>query len=132
MKHRGSRTRRRKPSLWRRHILSHEQFEELSALAAVGEISHDDWLRLKSHLEECAQCRCIFADVGEIHAKWLPEHPDFEMWRDATSDERLRKAILRRVTKEGARFSKPAQSAGRIAEEPDHSWRMIPIWVAVG
>jgi hypothetical protein len=98
----------------------------------VGEISHDDWQRLKSHLEECAQCRCVFADVGEIHAKWLPEHPDFEIPRDLASDQRLRKAILRRVGKEGARFSKPAQNAGRLSGKPAHSWRMIPVWVAVG
>jgi hypothetical protein len=102
------------------------------ALAAVGEISHDDWLRLKSHLEECAQCRCVFADVGEIHAKWLPEHPDFEIPRDVTSDQRLRKAILRRVSKEGARFSKSAQNAGRVPENQDDSCRMIPVWVAAG
>jgi hypothetical protein len=98
----------------------------------VGEISHDDWQRLKSHLEECAQCRSVFADVGEIHAKWLPEHPDFEISRDVGSDQRLRKAILRRVGKEGARFSKPAQNAGRLPEKPVHSWRMIPVWVTVG
>jgi len=98
----------------------------------VGEISHDDWQRLKSHLEECSQCRCVFADVGEIHAKWLPEHPDFEIPRDVASDERLRKAILRRVSKEGARFSKPAQNAGRSLGKRVHSWRMIPVWVAVG
>ena len=98
----------------------------------MGEIGHDDWQRLKSHLEECAQCRCVFADVGEIHAKWLPEHPDFEIPRDAASDQRLRKAILGRVSKEGARFSKPAQNAGRIPKDRDHSWRMIPVWVALG
>jgi len=83
-------------------------------------------------LEECAQCRSVFADVGEINAKWLPEHPDFEIPRDVASDQCLRKAILRRVGKEGARFSKPAQNAGRLPEQPVHSWRMIPVWVAVG
>jgi hypothetical protein len=98
----------------------------------VGEISHDDWQRLKSHLEECAECRCVFADVGEIHAKWLPEHPDFEIQRDVASDQRLRKAILRRVSKEGAQFSKPAQNAGRVPGKPTQSWRMIPVWIAVG
>src|SRR5713226_5799086 len=132
MNHGSRTTRQRNQSLWRQYILSHDQFEELSALAAVGEISHDDWQRLKSHLGECAQCRSVFADVGEIHAKWLPEHPDFEIPRDVPSDQRLRKAILRRVSKEGARFSKPAQNAGRLSGKPVHSWRMIPVWIAVG
>ena len=98
----------------------------------MGEISHDDWQRLKSHLEECAQCRCVFADVGEIHANWLPEHPDFEIPRDVASDQRLRKAILRRVSKEGARFSKLAHNARPLPEKRVHSWHMIPVWVAVG
>jgi hypothetical protein len=98
----------------------------------VGEISHDDWQRLKSHLEGCAECRCVFADVGEIHAKWLPEHPDFEIPRDVASDQRLRNAILRRVSIEGAQFSKSAQNAGLLPGKRVHSWRMIPVWVAAG
>jgi hypothetical protein len=102
----------------------------LSALAAVGEISHDEWQRLKSHLEECAQCRSVFADVGEIHAKWLPEHPDFEISRDRESDQRRRQAILRRVSNNGARFSKAAQNPGRLPEAPLQSWRLIPAFAA--
>src|SRR5260370_40266845 len=92
-------TRQRSQSLWRQHILNHDQFEELSALAAVGEISHDDWQRLKSHLEECGQCRSVFADVGEIHAKWLPEDPDFGIPRDVVSDQQLPKTMTRVVSK---------------------------------
>jgi hypothetical protein len=46
--------------------------------------------------------------VGQIQSEWLPEHPDFEIERDPTVDLRLRRAILKRVTKSGARFSKPA------------------------
>jgi hypothetical protein len=96
----------------------------------VGEISHDDWQRLKSHLEECVQCRSVFADVGEIHAKWLPEHPHFEIARDRESNQRLRQAILRRVSKDGARFSKAAQNAGRLPETSYQSWRLIPAFAA--
>jgi len=98
----------RKYGHWRWDILNHEQFEELSALAAAGEIGHEDWQRLKAHLDECASCRGVFADVGQIQSEWLPEHPDFEITRDSNKDLRLRKAILKRVTKSGARFSKIA------------------------
>ena len=33
-------------------------------MAATGEIGHEDWQTLKAHLEECATCRAVFADVG--------------------------------------------------------------------
>jgi hypothetical protein len=79
-------------------------------LAAAGEIGHDDWQVLKAHLEECAPCQGVLADAGEIHAKWLPEHPDFQIAREPHSDLRLRKAILKGATKAGARFSKAAQA----------------------
>jgi len=85
-------------------------------LAAAGEIGHDDWQVLKAHFEECAPCRGVFSDVGEIHTKWLPEHPDFEIVREPHSDLHLRKAILKRATKAGARFSKAAQAQPRLVE----------------
>ena len=91
-------------------------------MAAGGGIGHDDWQVLKAHLEECAPCRGVFADVGEIHAKWLPEHPDFQITREPHSDLRLRKAILKRATKAGARFSKAAQAQPQFAEA-QHSLR---------
>ena len=85
-------------------------------MAAAGEIGHEDWKTLKAHLEECLPCRGVFADVGQIQSEWLPEHPDFEITRDCNADLRLRKAILKRVTKSGARFSKAAQQGPRSAE----------------
>jgi hypothetical protein len=71
-------------------------------------------------LDECASCRAVFADVGQIQSEWLPEHPDFEIERDQNADLRLRRAILKRVTKSGARFSKPAltRSEFRIPLRP--------------
>jgi len=101
-------------------------------LAAAGEIGHDDWQVLKAHLEECASCRAVFADIGQIHSEWLPEHPDFEIARDPSSDLRLRKAILKRVTKSGARFSKAALTRPRWAKvrfslmRPARAW----LWAA--
>jgi hypothetical protein len=100
-------------------------------LAAAGEIGHDDWQVLKAHLEECAPCRGVFADVGEIHAKWLPEHPDFQITREPHSDLRLRKAILKRATKAGARFSKAAQAQPQLVEAQPSLWGARPwLWAA--
>ena len=100
-------------------------------MAAAGEIGHDDWQALKAHLEECAPCRAVFADVGEIHAKWLPEHPDFEIAREPHSDLRLRKAILKRATKAGARFSKAAQAQPQSVGAQPSLWGARPwLWAA--
>lgn len=85
-------------------------------MAAAGEIGHEDWQALKAHLDECASCRAVFADVGQIQSEWLPEHPDFEIERDPNTDLRLRKAILKRVTKSGARFSKAALTRSDSSE----------------
>jgi TolA-binding protein len=98
-------------------------------LAAAGEIGHDDWQALKAHLEECAPCRAVFADVGEIHAKWLPEHPDFEITREPHSELRLRKAILKRATKAGARFSKAAQAQPQFVEAQRSLWGAARPWL---
>jgi hypothetical protein len=98
-------------------------------LAAAGEISHDDWQVLKAHLEECAPCQGVFADAGEIHAKWLPEHPDFQIAREPHSDLRLRKAILKRATKAGARFSKAAQAQPQFVEAQHSLWGAARTWL---
>jgi hypothetical protein len=99
-------------------------------MAAVGEISHDDWSRLKLHLEECSECRSVFADVGEIYAKWLPELPNFEITRDPQSDARLRKTILKRASKEGARLSEIAQAGSLPLAAGRSGWqatRVLPV-----
>lgn len=98
-------------------------------MAAAGEISHDDWQVLKAHLEECAPCQGVFADAGEIHAKWLPEHPDFQIAREPHSDLRLRKAILKRATKAGARFSKAAQAQPQFVEAQHSLWGAARTWL---
>ena len=84
---------------------------------------------LKAHLEECAPCRGIFVDAGEIHAKWLPEHPDFQIAREPHSDLRLRKAILKRATKAGARFSKAAQAQPQFVEAQRSLWGAARPWL---
>jgi hypothetical protein len=98
-------------------------------LAAAGEIGHDEWQVLKAHLEECAPCRGVSADVGEIHTKWLPAHPDFEIAREPHSNVRLRKAILKRATRAGARFSKAAQAQRQLVDAEHSFWGAGRPWL---
>lgn len=83
-------------------------------------------------MEECVQCRIVFEDVNEICAQWLPEYPAFKVPRDEASEQRLRKAILARVSRQGGSFSKAAQSAGHVSKARIDPWRIAPVWVAIG
>jgi hypothetical protein len=47
--------------------------------------------------------------MEEIHATWLPEHPEFNIRREKNADARLRSAILQRAAKQGAKFSREAK-----------------------
>src|SRR5574341_67078 len=96
----------------------HAQFEQLCTLAAAGELDLHDRQALKEHLDACASCRGVLADMEEIHAQWLPEHQGFEMTTDPQFDLYLRNAILKRAAKEGARFSRDARQSSRAPGIP--------------
>src|SRR5690348_11138786 len=89
-------------------MLDHEQFEELCAMAAAGEIGAADRQELSSHVEHCASCEKTLADMKEIHATWLPERNGFEIKRSHAAESKLRQSILQRVGAEGAQFSREA------------------------
>lgn len=89
-------------------MLIHDQFEELCALACAGEIGTEDAKLLEQHLDECAACRSVFADLSEIHAEWLPTHSDSASLPVGHTDWRLRQRILKLAGSEGARFSDAA------------------------
>ena len=55
------------------HEGSHpEYFEELSALAAGGQISAAEFVELQGHLEMCAHCRSVYADFMDLLHNKLP------------------------------------------------------------
>src|SRR5436190_16233070 len=55
----------------------HEHFEELSAIAAHGQISEEEFVELQQHLEQCSPCRSIYDDyVDLLHDKLPLAHPD--------------------------------------------------------
>lgn len=89
---------------------THEQFEQLCALAAAGEMNVAEAASLKDHLEECASCRGVLTDFNEIHAQWLPSHPAFDELPDSHAETRLRRTILHQAQVEGAQFSEAASS----------------------
>jgi TolA-binding protein len=52
---------------------THEQYEELSALAASGQASADELNDLRSHLEGCPSCRSAAYDFTQISAQGLSQ-----------------------------------------------------------
>lgn len=56
--------------------------------------------------------------MEEIHATWLPEHPEFDIRREKDADARLRSAILQRAGKHGAKFSREAKACRGV----DNVW----------
>jgi hypothetical protein len=51
--------------------LNHERFEELAALAAVGELSAFELKYLREHLSECLSCRKAYEEFIEVTANHL-------------------------------------------------------------
>jgi hypothetical protein len=52
---------------------THEQYEELCALAASGQASQDELEDLRSHLERCLSCRSAAYDFTQISAQALSQ-----------------------------------------------------------
>ena len=52
---------------------THEQYEELCALAASGQASQDELEDLRSHLETCPSCRSATYDFTQISAQALSQ-----------------------------------------------------------
>lgn len=52
---------------------THEQYEELCALAASGQASPDELTELRSHLEGCPTCRSTAYDFTQISAQGLSQ-----------------------------------------------------------
>lgn len=52
---------------------THEQYEELCALAASGQASTDELADLRSHLEGCPSCRSAVYDFTQISAQGLSQ-----------------------------------------------------------
>jgi hypothetical protein len=53
-------------------LSDHSQFEELCALATVGEISPAEYRKLSEHLRECAPCRDCYAGIRDLVHLDLP------------------------------------------------------------
>lgn len=96
-------------------MLRHEYFEELAALAAIGQISGSEMGELEKHLENCAGCRTAYADFAEIAESDLPmvgDRPNKMPWLRTRwgADREYRQRFVGRARAEGIRFSPDVDS----------------------
>jgi hypothetical protein len=116
-------------------MLNHEQFEELCALAATGQLSSDEQQQLNEHLEGCQACRAACEEFSLV-LRELPATEgrlvDRAVFRQIDESE-SRKQFLARARAGGRRFSEEAQKG-----PSDKRWRfprrLLPAyqWVAAG
>ena len=101
---------------------THEQYEELCALAASGQASPDELTDLRSHLEDCPDCRSAAYDFTQVSAQGLSQ----------LAAKRLRCKIPSGMTQ---RFAARARSEGielsrenvLLAPAANHRWLFATI-----
>lgn len=125
-------------------IDSHDQFLELCALAASGDLSPSEHKRLSAHLAICAACREAqkqFASLisGPISALAAEEHAD----RDANPDsswsiDEAEAALFDRLAREQGEEGSQRQPVSEVSDENfayrpaqaamDNTWRQL--WIS--
>ena len=83
---------------------THEQYEELCALAASGQASADELSDLRSHLEGCPSCRSAAYDFTQISAQGLAQVAARRLHCDIPSGMTLR--FVARARSEGIEMSR--------------------------
>ena len=95
-------------------MLKHEEFEELSAAAAVGEATPEELARLSAHLAECPACREAYGEFLNIAAfEYASGRHDAELSQEEANQvfasTLFRERFFRRAADEGTVFSSSVQ-----------------------
>jgi hypothetical protein len=98
---------------------AHEHFRELSALAAIGQISSEEDRELSQHLRECSECYDAHGDYAHVVQHQLPltdavrsrKRSDVQC---SLPDAELRDRFLARARAEGINFSATAVGPERV------------------
>jgi hypothetical protein len=108
---------------------NHEYFRELSALAAIGQLSSEEERELMQHLIDCESCREASEGYAHVVQHQLPQ-ADPIRWRlkslvpKGAPDADVRDRFLARARAEGAEFTADVEEACR----PGRRFRFWPEW----
>jgi hypothetical protein len=121
-------------------MLNHEYFRQLSALAAIGQLSSDEDRELGQHLIDCAGCREASEGYAHVIQRQLPQ-ADPIRWRmkslvpELTSDADVRDRFIARARAEGVEFSaaveEPRRRRPRLRFWSEWHWRTVIATAAV-
>jgi hypothetical protein len=111
----------------------HEDFEELTALAAIGQLSVEEHAELLEHLRGCAQCRRTSDQFNFILDELpLPEPSASDRDLQQLQAASYRQRFLERASAEGIRFTPEAlgEKRGRVATSFFRNWRPYTLGIA--
>lgn len=102
---------------------AHDEFRELGALAAIGQITASEHEDLSTHLRECPECREAYADYSRILRQDLPQADPtrFRSKQDSlhpATDAELRERFLGRARAHGADFSPEVEQRITVDRKP--------------
>ena len=102
----------------KRDEFNHERFEELCALAALGQISAGEYAELRSHLTACEDCRRSRQDFLEILHEHLPlvaeGEPAGASSKVAFHDSSYRQRFLQRTEDRSGSLATPRKTGSTI------------------
>jgi len=110
----------------------HDDLRELAALAAIGQVSFDEYRELSEHLRGCESCR----HAGDQYASILDELPLPEPSATPTDLQKLhsasyRQRFLQRASAEGLHFTREALgSRPQARSQRFRQWRPFAFGVA--
>ncbi len=113
---------RQKSSVEEPSMSKHEEFEELCALAASGQLTPDEERRLGEHLDGCQSCRAACEDFSVI-LRELPASDRDILNQDVLGqieENGFRERFLARARAEGRRFSEEVEK-----DTSNLSWRFL-------
>src|SRR5712692_10561433 len=111
----------------------HEDFEELAALAAIGQLSIEEHGELLEHLRSCASCRRTSDQFNFILDELpLPEPSASDSDLQQLQGASYRQRFLERASAEGVRFTPEAmgEKRRRITTSFFRNWRPYALGIA--
>jgi hypothetical protein len=99
----------------------HERFEEICALAAIGEVSEEELTELEAHLDVCPACRREFGEYRELVHNRLPlaaapPEPKHKLSISFLGEDGVRGRFFDEARQRGFHFSEEVEKA-------PHPWR---------